>query len=209
MRSGSYTPVPVESRRTQAERSLATRTALLAAARDLFASQGFAGTSRDEIAARAGVTRGALYHHFASKEALFRAVVEQLEAELGARIMAAAEKEPDPRLHLRVGCHAFLDACRSDPAVRRIVILEAPVVLGWDAWREIDARHGVALIAAGLAAALDGPPPGNASIETLATLLLGTLNEAAMLVATAPKPRVARAQVGAALDVIIDRLIEA
>jgi AcrR family transcriptional regulator len=196
----------VESRRTQAERSLATRTALVSAARELFAAQGFAGTGRDEIAARAGVTRGALYHHFGSKEALFRAVVEHLEEEMGQRIMAAAAKEPDVRLHLRAGCHAFLDACTSDPAVRRIIILEAPVVLGWDVWREIDVRHGVALIAAGLAAALDGPPPGNASIETLATLLLGTLNEAAMLVATAPKPRVARAQVGAAVDMIIDRI---
>src|SRR5262249_11751677 len=97
------------TRRTQAERSEATRGALLDAARELFAANGFAATGRDEIAARAGVTRGALYHHFASKEALFRAVVEQLEEELAARIIAAAAKEPDPRQHLRVGCHAFLD----------------------------------------------------------------------------------------------------
>src|SRR5438105_2439049 len=118
------------TRRTQAERTATTRAALLAAARELFAENGFVATNREQIAERAGVTRGALYHHFGSKEQLFREVVETLESEIGARVMTAAAASGDAADQLRLGCMAFLDACL-DRAVQRIVLIEAPVVLGW------------------------------------------------------------------------------
>lgn len=197
---------PLTERRTQAERSEATRGALLSAARTLFTEQGYAGTGRDEIAAAAGVTRGALYHHFASKESLFRAVVEQLEEEMTAEVATAAMRGGDAAEELRLGCLAFLDACL-DPAIRRIVLLEAPAVLGWDEWRKIDERHGLALLTQGvemvMAAGLVAPGP----VKPLAHMLLGALNEAALLVANAKRPKAARAEVGRTVEQVLDRLL--
>jgi AcrR family transcriptional regulator len=196
----------VGPRRTQAERTSATRRALLDAARDQFAERGFSGTGREQVAAAAGVTRGALYHHFGTKEGLFRAVVEELEAALAERVAAAALAGTDPVDELRRGCLAFLDACM-EPAVRRIVLLEAPAVLGWDAWREIDARYGLALVRSGLAGALDQVGLDPDAVDPLAHLLLGALNEAALLVATAEDPVRAREDVGRTVALVLDRLL--
>jgi AcrR family transcriptional regulator len=196
----------VTTRRTQAERTSATRRALLDAARVQFAEKGFAGTGREQVAAAAGVTRGALYHHFGTKEGLFRAVVEELEAGLAEQVATAAMAGADPVDELRRGCLAFLDACL-EPAVRRIVLLEAPVVLGWDAWREIDARYGLALVRSGLSGALDQIRLNPGSVDPLAHLLLGALNEAALLVATADDPARARKQVGETVTLVLDRLL--
>jgi AcrR family transcriptional regulator len=194
------------TRRTQAERSATTQAALIAAARELFAADGYAGTGRDQIAARAGVTRGALYHHFGSKEQLFRAVVETLEGELGEKIAFAAMGGVDPAMQLRLGCMAFLDGCL-DPAVRRIVLIEAPVVLGWEQWREIDAQFGLALVQHALEAVVACGQMPPVPVEPLAHLLLGALNEAALLVATAKKPRAARTHVGETVELLLDRLL--
>ena len=194
------------TRRSQAERTSATRRALLDAARAAFAEHGFTGTGREQVAAAAGVTRGALYHHFGTKEGLFRAVVEELESGLAEQVAAAAGQGSDPVDELRRGCLAFLDACL-EPAVRRIVLLEAPVVLGWDAWREIDARYGLALVRAGLAGALDQVGLDPAAVDPLAHLLLGALNEAALLVATADDPVRAREEVGRTVVLVLDRLL--
>jgi AcrR family transcriptional regulator len=197
----------VAVRRTQHERSRTTRAALLASARALFTERGFAGTNRDDIAAGAGVTRGALYHHFATKEEVFRAVVEELEQELVARVVIAAEDVTDPGEQLRAGCLAFLDAC-ADPAIRRIVLLDAPAVLGWEAWREIDARYGLALVRAALESAMDAGRMPRAPVDPLAHILLGALNEAAVVVANAQEPIVARAEMAEVLDLILSRLLD-
>ena len=196
------------ARRTQAERSASTRAALLSAARELFAEHGFAATGREQIAERAGVTRGALYHHFASKELLFRAVVEELEVELGTKVMMAAAQSTDAAEQLRLGCMAFLDACL-DPAVRRVVLIEAPVVLGWEQWREIDEQHGLMLVKVALQAVIDSGQMAPVAVEPLAHLLLGALNEAAMMVANAKKPKAARAEVGSTLGLVLERLLTA
>ena len=194
------------TRRTQAERTSATRRALLDAARDQFAERGYAGTGREQVAAAAGVTRGALHHHFGTKEGLFRAVVEELEADLTDQVATAAMAGTDPVDELRRGCLAFLDACLQ-PAVRRIVLLEAPAVLGWDAWREIDARYGLALVRSGLAGALGQVGLDAAAVDPLAHLLLGALDEAALLVATAEDPVRAREEVGRTVALVLDRLL--
>ncbi len=192
-------------RRTQAERSAQTRGRLIAAGRSLFAEKGFAGAGREEIAEAAGVTRGALYHHFASKHALFQAVLEDLEAELGQRLMDAAKPGTDPLDGLRRGCLAFLDAAL-DPAVRRIVLLDAPAVLGWEAWREVDARFGLGLIKAALEEVVAAGQVEAQPVEPLAHMLLAALNEAAMLVAQAPDPAAERARVGATVERLLARL---
>ena len=195
-----------EPRRTQAERSEATRGALLTAARRLFTEKGYAATGRDEIAAAAGVTRGALYHHFAGKEAVFRAVVEQLEQEITTDVATVAAGGGDAATELRLGCLAFLDACL-DPSVRRIVLLEAPAVLGWDQWREIDERYGLALLTHGVQMVMDAGLVEPGPVAPLAHLLLGALNEAALLVATAEDPHAARAEVGRAVEQVLARLL--
>jgi AcrR family transcriptional regulator len=203
-------------RRTHADRSHATRAALLRSGRALFAERGFAGTAREEIVERAGVTRGALHHHFGTKQDLFAAVFEELEGELAARIATAAMAGDDPRDQLHRGCHEFLDAAL-DPAVQRIVLLDAPAVLGWAAWREVDARYGLGLVTEGLRAVFAarpagarrndcGPEAAARPVEALGHLLLASLNEAAMLVAGAPDPVEARAEVGAIVDHLLDSL---
>jgi AcrR family transcriptional regulator len=202
-------PSPPKQRRTQAERSAATREALLTAARELFADKGYAATGRELVADRAGVTRGALYHHFANKQALFAAVVEALELETCTRIAYAAMAEQGSALDaLRKGCQAFLDSAL-EPAVRQIVLIDAPAVLGWEAWREMDIRYGYALLREGIDHVLkdenDIPAPAS-QVDTIAHLLLGALNEAALLVATADSPRRARIQVGATVDALLGLL---
>jgi AcrR family transcriptional regulator len=192
-------------RRTQAQRSAATRAALLAAGRALFAERGYASTAREEIVERAGVTRGALHHHFGTKQDLFAAVFEALEAELATRIATAAMAGADPRDQLRRGCHEFLDAAL-DPAFQRIVLLDAPAVLGWAAWREVDARYGLGLVIEGLRAVEATGTAEQRRVEPLAHLLLAALNEAAMLVAGAPRPERARDEVGAIVDQLLDSL---
>ncbi len=192
-------------RRSQAERSATTQAALLVSARELFAERGFAGAGREEIVRRAGVTRGALYHHFAGKEDLFRAVFEEVEREVTERVAKAAVSTSDPLAALRRGCQEFLDA-PLDPAVQRIVLVDAPAVLGWSTWRELEARYGLGLTTMGLQAAMDADAIERQPLEPLAHMLLASLNEAALLVAGADDPNATRAEVGQVVDHLLDRL---
>lgn len=158
----------------KAERALATRAALLTAARDLFAADGYAATSTEAILAATGVTRGALYHHFADKKALFAAVCEALHAEAKQVIETDADAAPSAFDGLVAGCLSFLDFMIS-PQVRRILILDAPSVLGWEAWNEMDRRHGFGLLIEGVQAAVDqGELAGDPL--ALAVMINGALN---------------------------------
>lgn len=193
------------TRRTQAERSATTRAALLSSARALFTERGFAGAAREEIVEQAGVTRGAMYHHFANKEDLFRAVFIEVEHEIGERVAVAAMSGSDAMERLRLGCQAFLDTAL-DPAVRRIVLLDAPSVLGWEEWREIEAQGGLMLMKEALAAVSEEGYIKAEPLEPLAHMLLAALNEAAMLVANAKNRKKARAEVGETVDRLLARL---
>ena len=133
----------------KAEQSEATRNALIEAARGLFSERGYAGVSTEEIVQAAGVTRGALYHHFRDKQDLFTRRRRAARAELLEQVAAAALAEPDPWEQQLVAVGAFLDGCL-DPAVQRVILTDAPSVLGLAAWREIEARYGLALVRAGL-----------------------------------------------------------
>jgi AcrR family transcriptional regulator len=189
----------------KAEQSDATRSTLLSVARGLFTEHGYATTSTNEIADRAGVTRGALYHHFAAKDDLFRAVFEQLEAEIAEQVARAALAGSDPLEQLRLGCRAFLDACL-DPAVQRIVLLEGPGVLGWDTWQEIEERYGYGLVATGVEAAITAGMFEQQPVEPLAHVLFGALAQAGLVVARADDPGAARTQMEAATDRLLDGL---
>jgi AcrR family transcriptional regulator len=190
---------------SKAEQADATRTALGAAARQLFTERGYAATSTTEIVERAGVTRGALYHHFAAKEDLFRAVFEQLEDEVTRHVAKEALTSADPLEQLRRGTRAYLDAC-IDPAVQRVVLLEGPSVLGWQTWQEIEQRYGYGLVVAGVEAAIGAGLIAAQPVEPLAHVLFGALTEAGMVVARADEPGAARAEMEAAMDRLLDGL---
>lgn len=191
-------------KRTQEERSGATRAALVAAARPLFAARGYAGVGTEEIVRAAGVTRGALYHHFAGKRELFEAVYEEIEVELAERIADGALRAnaSSPLQAMRAGAEMFL-AASSEPETQRIVLLDGPSVLGWDRWREIAAAHGLGLIEATLQAAIEAGEIEPQPLRPLAHVLMGALDEAAMLVARAPDPEAMRADVGRTLEALL------
>lgn len=193
------------SPRTQAQRSAATRGAVIAAGRALFGERGFEATSIEELALLAGVSKGALYHHFPDKAEVLAAVYESLEQELCDQLISSAGAETDPVEQLRLGAHAFLDECL-DPVVRRIALQEAPNALGWARWREIDARYGFGLLKVGLlAAAEDGRGPLE-TVEERAHLLLAALIEACLLLGTSDEPVRSRAVLRAIVDDLVDGL---
>jgi AcrR family transcriptional regulator len=193
-------------RSLKAEQSQATRSALIAAARALFAEQGYAAVATEEIVRAAGVTRGALYHHFAGKKDLFRAVYEDVERQLVERIAAGAMRTAhDPLNALRAGAQAFLDACE-DPAVQRIALVDAPSVLGWEEWRAIGMEYGFGLVEGSLQAALDAGLIEPQPVRPLAHLLLGAIDEGGMLVARAEDGGKTRREVGASVERFLEAL---
>ena len=190
------------ARRTQAERTAATRGALLRAARELFARKGYAATGREEIVDAAGVTRGALYHHFANKEGVFRAVFEELEAETMAKVVEAAVTTPDPMRSMQRGALAFLDAAL-DPAVQRVVLIDGPSVLGWEVQKEISDAHGLGLVREALDNLMQAGLIAKQPVEPLAHVLMAALHEASLLVARSADPKKTRAAVGTTVERII------
>lgn len=189
------------------EQAEATRAALLEAARALFAQRGYAAVGTEEIVRRARVTRGALYHHFRGKEDLFRAVVEDVERELTERIAAEvlAIEAVDPWAALRGGARAFL-AASAEPEVQRIIMLDAPAVLGWEAWREIGERYGLGLVEGVLEAAMEAGALARQPARPLAHVLMGALDEAAMYVARADDVAGAREEMAGTIDRLLEGL---
>ena len=190
--------------RTQADRLAATRAALLKAARTIFAEQGYEAAATEEIVRRAKVTRGALYHHFEDKRSLFDAVASEVAREIAEKIDAMTPMD-DPLKALIVGTGAFLDACL-DPAVRRIYLIDAPAVLGWHRWREIDAPHGVRSLREGVSAMLAERPDDALAVEPTTFLLAGAFNEAALWIAEAKDEKAARRAMDRSLAALIERL---
>jgi AcrR family transcriptional regulator len=195
----------VKSRRDQ---STATREALLRAARALFVERGYAGTRTEDIVQRAGLTRGALYHQFRDKEDLFRAVYAEVEHEFAERIVAkmrsVARLDANPWREFRDGVQAYLDVAL-DPDVQRIALLDAPAVLGRAAGHDV-ARFGLDLIRRGLLRSMEQKLIEPQPIEPLARLLRAAIMEGAMAIARAENHAAARAEIGAALDRLVDGL---
>lgn len=191
-------------RRSQAARSTATRAALVQAARPLFAARGFAGVGTETIVRAAGVTRGALYHHFADKTELFAAVYEAIENDIAARIgkRIAAEGVADPVAVMTLGADAWLDAC-AEREVQQIALLDGPAVLGWERWREIGTRYGMGLVEGVLAQAIELGRIPRQPVAPLAHVLVGALDEAAMYVARADDQAAASEEMRAVLARLI------
>jgi AcrR family transcriptional regulator len=195
------------SRRTQAQRSESTRAALLTAGRSLFAELGYAGAGREAIATAAGVTRGALQHHFVDKRGLFRAVYEEVEQEVVAATATAALAvgHDDPLGMLRAGCQAYLDAVL-DPSVQRICALDGPAVLPAEVRQEITDRYALGLVRGALEEAMQRGEIEASPVEPLTRMLLAGVMAAAEYVATAPDSRRARAEAGRTVDLVLDGL---
>jgi AcrR family transcriptional regulator len=170
----------------QAARSASTRAKLIRAARPLFARRGYAAVGTEEIVRRAGVTRGALYHQFPAKEDLFLAVYEQVEQELTRRIGELLGAVESPLEAMRRGVRVFLEACRA-PEVQRIVLIDGPAVLGWERWREVADANGLGLLEAVVRAAVEAGEIVSVPVEPLAHVLMGALDEAALLVVRDPR----------------------
>jgi AcrR family transcriptional regulator len=183
-----------ERRTLRAEQVAQTRGALLAAGRRLFGTRGFAATSVEELARDARVTTGALYHHFPKKAALFEAVFEEMHGELLQAAEEAGSGAADEMAFLSRGFEAFLDAFIR-PDVQRILITDAPAVLGLVRFTELDERHAFPVLADTLRAVAAAGRLRVAEPETLARLLLGALTRAAMLIASSPTPAVTRDEV--------------
>jgi AcrR family transcriptional regulator len=170
----------------QEQRSASTRARLIKAARALFARDGYAGVGTEQIARRAGVTRGALYHQFPAKEDLFLAAYEEVERELAEAAGALLGAGTSPLQAMREGIRFFLEACRA-PDVQRIVLIDGPSVLGWARWREVASRYGLGLLEAVIAAAVESGEIAPVEAQPLAHLLMGALDEAALLVVRDPE----------------------
>jgi AcrR family transcriptional regulator len=187
------------------EQGQATRAALIGVATGLFAANGYDRTAIPAVLDAAGVSRGALYHHFASKEALFEAVLQAVEAQATLKVTRAAGGATDPLDGLRRGCAAYLAMCR-DPVVRQISLIDAPAVVGWERWREIDEQHAFGLVKAAIAAiAADGRVKPEL-VDVMAHMVLAALLEVALLVARADQGRIAIRRGKEAIDELLTAL---
>jgi AcrR family transcriptional regulator len=183
----------------KAQQSESTRAELIAVARRLFAERGFADTPTEELVREAGMTRGALYHHFKDKRALFEAVFEDVERSLMARIGAATDPKANSWQRLLNACNLFLDACL-DRDVQQIVLIDGPSVLGWDAWREVEDRYALGALIMMLQACIDDGVVAPQPVEPLAHLVLAAVNEAGLVIARSGDVKAARKEVGASFE---------
>jgi AcrR family transcriptional regulator len=183
-----------------AQRAEATRAALVAAARRLFVEKGYFATGTEEIVAEAGVgTRGALYHHFTDKQALFQAVFEAVETEL---LTAASDTRVDDGAFARLeaGLLGFLDAAATRREVQQVLLIDGPAVLGWQRWRALEESFGLGAIRTLLDQARAEGAIANQPLDALAHILLAAVDEAALYIANAPAPSAAKEEAVAAMD---------
>lgn len=173
--------------RTRAEQRERTRQILIRDSRRLFAEHGYAAVGLSEIVHSAGVTKGALYHHFGAKVDLFRAVLTQVQTEVGDTVARTADAQPDPWEQLVAGCHAFLEAT-SEPGVQRIMLVDGPAVLGWNEWRALDEATSARHLAEALTGLMQAGIIDEQPITPLTRLLSGGMNEAALWLATSTDP---------------------
>jgi AcrR family transcriptional regulator len=187
-------------------RGQATREELVEAATRLFAAHGYEDTSIEAVLQETGVSRGALYHHFAGKESLFEAVVERLAEQCSRTIIQSVAGVDDPAEALRKGSRTFLELA-GDPVFRRISLIDAPAALGWEKWREIDERHSFGLMKETVQALARQGRVDQALVEFVSHMLLGALVEVGMLIARAEDRGEATKRGEAAIDDLLESFL--
>src|ERR1700736_3084981 len=195
---------PGERPNRNVARGEATRGQLLAIATRMFAERGYEDTSIEAVLREAGVSRGSLYHHFASKEALFEAVAEDVETRVGTQTAAAADGVASPVGALRAGFMAWIRLA-GDPVVRRILLIDGPSVLGWERWRPMEERHALGLVKAVMQVMADQGKLRPELVDTLAHVLLASINEVALLVARSDDREAAMLSGADAIDELLQR----
>ncbi|MBK1786187.1 TetR/AcrR family transcriptional regulator [Prauserella cavernicola] len=193
----------VTTRSRREDYSESTRSALVASAVELFTDRGYAGTSLDEIARRARVTKGALYHHFSGKQAVFEAAFDAVETGVKGRLEKIMSGPEKPWERAQKGLREFISSCL-DPAYQRIAIHEAPVVMGWQRWRDAEDRYSFGLIRSALQDLIDAGEVVRVPVEITSRLLFGALSSAATEIASSPEPE----KVGAEVEQVIISLLE-
>jgi AcrR family transcriptional regulator len=188
------------------ERGQATRAHLVDVATRLFAAHGYDGTSIEAVLAGSGVSRGSLYHHFRGKDALFWAVLEEVAVRVGRQMADAERDAPDPVAALRAGCLAWIRLA-GDPVVQQTVLIDAPAVLGWQRWRELDEQNSLGVIRAALAYAAEAGRIERGHVDTFAHIVLATVNEVALMIARADDSAAALSAGESAVAEFLDRLL--
>lgn len=190
------------------ERGQATRTQLIEVATRLFAARGYEGTSIEAVLAESGASRGSLYHHFAGKDALFLAVLENVGTTVTAQVTEAMQDAGDRVAELRAGLLAWIRLA-GDPVIRQVMLIDAPIVLGWQRWRELDEQGPLAFIRAALAYAAEQGRIDPGQVDTFAHIVLAAANEVTMMVARADDPAAALSAEQSAFTGFLDRLLGA
>jgi AcrR family transcriptional regulator len=187
------------------ERGQATRAHLVEVATRLFAAHGYDGTSIEAVLAGSGVSRGSLYHHFPGKDALFWAVMEEVGARISGPVAEAMRDAPDPVAALRAGCLAWIRLA-GDPVVQQIMLIDAPAVLGWQRWRELD-ENSLGEIRAAVTYAAEAGSIERRHVDTFAHIVLAAANEVAMMIVRADDPAAALSAGESAVAEFLDRLL--
>lgn len=196
----------VNESRPRGRPSTGAREALVAAAHELFVERDYDEVSTDEILARSGVSRGAMYHHFPTKLALFRAVFEASEQRALGLVADQLVSATDPFAALLLGAKAYLRLAETDQDLRRIGLTQSRAVLGWSGWREVAANLGIGVVRAIVSNAIEAGQISPRDSETTAQILLGALIEAAMLIVVAEDPAIARERSEAVIVELIEGL---
>jgi len=199
-------PTKNASANRNVERGAETRREIVQAATRLFAERGYAAVSIEAVLAACGISRGALYHHFSGKEALFETAFEAVEINVTSRVVERAGAAKSRAEAIWAGCEAFLDLTQ-EPAVRQIMLTDAPSVLGWEKWREIDARHAFGLLKAALEPAAAEAGLKAEVVDAFAHMLLASLSELALMIAQAEDAARALANGKAALRELLARML--
>jgi AcrR family transcriptional regulator len=188
------------------ERGRATRAHLVDVATQLFAARGYDGTSIEAVLAEAGASRGSLYHHFHGKDALFWAVLEGVAARVGEQLAEAERDAPDPVAALRAGCLAWIRLA-GDQVVRQTALIDAPAVLGWQRWRELDEQGSLGVIREAIAYAAEAGSIERRHVDTFAHIVLAATNEVTLMIARADDPAAALGAGESAVAEFLDRLL--
>jgi AcrR family transcriptional regulator len=188
------------------DRGQETRDHLVSIATRLFIDRGYEGTSIESVLAEAGVSRGALYHHYNGKEALFSAALNAVYQRIDEELKLATRGETDPLTALRAGCLAWIRLA-VDPAVRRILLIDAPSVLGWQCWRELDEERTLGAVRSALTAAAKQGLLSPDHVDFFAHALLASMNEIAMMIAQSDEPERSQKLAQGAVSDLLERLL--
>jgi AcrR family transcriptional regulator len=190
----------------RAAQGRATREQLIEVATRLFAERGYEDTSIEAVLTAAGVSRGALYHHFAGKDALFEAVVESVEDRITAELTTAIGDTQDAAAILKAGALAWIDLA-GDPVIQRVILTDAPSVLGWERWRAMDEQRTIGTVRTLLQAIADSGRLAPGLVDAFAHMILGALDEMALVIARAENPEAALADGRVAVEELLRRLL--